>query len=226
MRRLHLWTFPREEALRFRAGKDPQIEVLTDIFSKRSHMRKGARFEGRDDRVGFLNGKAFDYQAHYSARQVADFWIVTFLGAQLEITASAGTKIVADCLRQAFERSDTAAEKDELYRATIALRASRRPRWSLKSFADEFLPSVDLRQRLLDLAPNAESRSALFDLDRAELESLIDTRIFRLEDGVMVSAPFSTVGKSVQLSGDQNRLLRYEGKVVKEQLRKSSRKRG
>jgi hypothetical protein len=227
VRRLHMWTFPREEALRFRSGATPTIEFVRDIFSRRSRLRKGARFEGRDDRTGFLNGSAFDYQASYGVKPIADLWIVRFLNAQLEMTPSAGTRMIADCLRKAFDGSTSAGEREELYRAALGVRGSRKKRWSLQEFAKTFLTD-ELGKRFISLAPNEQSRGALFDIDHAEFEARIDTRVFTLRDGVIVSAPFGTVGQSVRpvrLEGKNETLLRVEGVVAGEHVRRKAKRR-
>jgi hypothetical protein len=86
-----LWTFPRDEAFRLRHGSSgPSIEVLTDVFSQTSRLRKAAQFQGRQLRSDFLSGRVLDFQADHASRDVADFcglaafWSVTLasLGMQ------------------------------------------------------------------------------------------------------------------------------------------------
>lgn len=218
-RRLHMWTFPREEAFEFKAGTEPRVTLLTNIFSKSSRMQKGARFEGGDDRTGFLEGRALDYQATYTLKPIADFWIVRFLHAQLAITSAAGTRMLADCLRKTFDALPEPQEQEQLYCAAIALRAATKGRWSLREFADSYLTGT-VHQRFLSSAPNEESATAVFELDHAELETRVDTRLFKLADGVLVSAPFAAVGKGVLIKGAAKKTLQVEGEIVEERLRK------
>ena len=53
-RAVYLWTFPRAEAFRFRRdASGPTIEVLTDIFSQTSRLRKAARFHASSGKIDF-----------------------------------------------------------------------------------------------------------------------------------------------------------------------------
>ncbi len=221
-RALTMLTFPREEAFQFRgAAGHPSIQLLTDIFSRTSRLRKAALFEGRDLRTDFIAGKVFDFQASSAARDVADFWIVRFLGAVLSIHGPTGTRQLARCLRTAYEEAKTPTEQEEIYSALIAVRASRRPRWSLREFANQFLTG-DPRDSFLAAAPNRETLDSSFDFDRATFDDVLNFRIFGLNTGVFVSSPLGEVGKSVVLSGTTQRALRCEGTPFKRSRRRAS----
>ena len=56
-RSVTMWTFPQEEAFQFRgASARPSIELLTDIFSRTSRLRKAALFEGKYRTTDFIRG--------------------------------------------------------------------------------------------------------------------------------------------------------------------------
>jgi hypothetical protein len=223
-RRLHMWTFPKEEAFKLKTGARPTIELLTDVFSRRSRLRKGARFEGRNDRVSFMEGVAFDYQATFALKPIADLWIVRFLQARLAITSLLGTRSLAECLKYSFATAETQAEREELYKAAIALQADQQKRWSLQQVASRYL-SPPYRDRFLEGAKNVESTKVIFDLDKAQLEALVGTRVFSLERGVIVSAPFEAMDKNVHLEGPDKDRLKVEGRVLAEKIQKSRRRR-
>jgi hypothetical protein len=219
-RALTMWTFPREEAFQFRGtAGHPSIQLLTDIFSRTSRLRKAALFEGRNLRTDFIAGKVFDFQASSAAREVADFWIVRFLGAVLSIHGPTGTKHLARCLRSAYEEATTPTEQEQIYSAVVAVRISRRPRWSLREFADQFLTG-HAWEAFVAAAPNQETLDSSFDFDRNTFDDALNFRIFGLNTGVFVSSPLGEVGRSVVLSGTTEKTLRCEGRVVEEHLRK------
>lgn len=61
-RQVALWIFPQDEAFRFTPGqKDNDIELLTEIFSRTSALRKMAQFEGKKLATSFLQAKVLDY---------------------------------------------------------------------------------------------------------------------------------------------------------------------
>jgi hypothetical protein len=218
-RTLTMWTFPREEAFQFQdASEGPSIELLSDIFSRTSRLRKAALFEGKERKTDFLAGKVFDFQAGSSHREVADFWIVRFLQAMLSIHASTGTRLLAKCLREAYEKADAPSELEQIYSAVVAVRHSRKPRWSLREFANHFLTG-NARESFIAAAPNDETIDSSFDFDRGTFDTTLNFRIFGLNTGVFVSTPLGEVGKSVVVSGTTQKVLRCEGTVVEEHLR-------
>lgn len=217
-RRTTLWTFPRDEAFQFRGGRTTaSIRLLTDIFSRTSRLRKAALFEGRQRRADFLSGRVLDFQAATSSRVAADFWISRFLGALFSIQGDAGTRLLASCLRRAYDNAQTQQPKEDLYAATVAVRRSPRRRWSLRDFADNYL-GREARALFLDSAPNEETISSTFEFRRETFDRTLNFRIFHLDTDVWVSAPIRQIGRSVTLSENDSRLS-CEGRIVEDMLR-------
>ena len=218
-RSLTMWTFPKEEAFQFRgAAERPSIELLSDIFSRTSRLRKAALFEGKNRKTDFIGGKVFDFQTSSQSREVADFWIVRFLHGVLAVHGPTGTRHLARCLREAYEKTEGLDAKEQIYSAVIAVRQSRRPRWSLREFANQYLTGA-AREAFVRAAPNQETLDSSFDFDRKTFDDTLNFRIFGLNTGVFVSSPLGEVGKSVTLSGTTEKVLRCEGTVVEEHLR-------
>jgi hypothetical protein len=218
-RSVTMWTFPQEEAFQFQsASPRPSIELLTDIFSRTSRLRKAAVFEGKNLKTDFIRGKVFDFQTTSVSREVADFWIVRFLHGVLAIHGPTGTRHLARCLRAAYEKTEGIDAKEQIYSSVVAVRQSRRPRWSLQEFADHYLTG-EARQAFVRAVPNQETLDSSFDFDRNTFDATLNFRIFGLNTGVFVSSPLGEVGKSVVLSGTRQKTLRCEGTVIEEHLR-------
>ena len=215
-----LWTFPRDEAFRLRHGSGgPSIEVLTDVFSQTSRLRKAAQFQGRQLRSDFLSGRVLDFQADHASRDVADFWIGRFLECRLGIGGDgAGTRLLAHTVRRAYEVCDNLEDKEILYTAVMAMRRSPQQRVSLQDFADRYL-SGRAHDIFINAAPNADGLSSAFDFQRELFDATLQFRIFQLKTGVFVSSPLTEVGESVQITEGQERRLSCEGEIVDERLR-------
>ncbi|MGH8064643.1 MAG: hypothetical protein ACRERE_05275 [Candidatus Entotheonellia bacterium] len=214
-----LWTFPRDEAFRLRHGSGgPSIEVLTDVFSQTSRLRKAAQFQGRQLRSDFLSGRVLDFQADHASRDVADFWIGRFLECRLGIGGDAGTRLLARTVRRAYEVCDNLEDKEILYTAVMAMRRSPQQRVSLQDFADRYL-SGRARDTFINAAPNADGLSSAFDFQRELFDATLQFRIFQLKTGVFVSSPLTEVGESVQITEGRERRLSCEGEIVDERLR-------
>jgi hypothetical protein len=214
-----LWIFPRDEAFRLRHGSGgPAIEVLTDVFSQTSRLRKAAQFQGRQLRSDFLSGRVLDFQADHASRDVADFWIGRFLECRLGIAGDAGTRLLARTVRKAYEVCDSLEDREILYTAVMAIRRSPRERVSPQDFADRYL-SGRARDIFINAAPNADGLSSAFDFQRELFDATLQFRIFQLRTGVFVSSPLTEVGESVQITEGQERRLSCEGEIVDERLR-------
>ncbi|HEY2716678.1 MAG TPA: nucleoid-associated protein [Solirubrobacterales bacterium] len=193
-RRVAAWIFPQDEAFRFTAGKEGNdIELLTEIFSRTSALRKMAVFEGKRLATNFITADVLDFQFG-RADDVADFWITQFLEARLSITSAAGTKVLADALKRASEADISPAENEQVHNAAIAIRTMPQSHWSLEEVANTFL-SGNAREVFLAAAPNDIARTSSFKMDRPALERGLSFRNFKLTKNVYVSAPIEEVGE-------------------------------
>jgi hypothetical protein len=215
------WTFPRDEAFRLRQRRSgPTIQILSDVFSKTSRLRKGAEFRGRQLRNHFLSGKALDFQADHANKELADFWIARFLQCRHGIGSETGTRLLARIVRRAYERCSDSEDQEELYSAMIAMRRSPHKRISLQQFADRYLRTDgNARDAFMRAVPNAESVNALFEFSTSTFDDALQFRVFQLRSGVFVSSPLKEIGESVQISEGPERRLSCEGTVVDERLR-------
>lgn len=215
-KRTVIWIFPNEEAFQFRRGSaEPTIEVLQDVFSQRSKLRKAAMFEGGNSRSDYLDGRILDFQAGARKQDVAEFFIGAFLGCRLSITSDVGSRILAETIREVHERLDNPGDREQLHAAIIAVRNSPQARISLLDFASRYL-SADLRERFLERAPNIETASATFHFSRASFDDVLQFRVFQLKNGSYVYSPLSEVGRGVRV--EDGRLI-CEGTIESERLR-------
>ena len=226
-RRVALWIFPQDEAFRFTPGQeDNDIELLTEIFSRTSALRKMALFEGKNIATNFIKANVLDYQTG-RADDVAGFWIRRFLEAVLSITPAAGTKVLADALKRASDADLSPAENQQVHSAALAIHTMPQTHWSLEEVANNFL-SGKAREVFLATAENDATRTSTFELDRPALQRGLSFRNFRLPGDVWVSAPLDQVGdgKLVQVepgdgvdgeSGPGER-LRLEAEVIQDRL--------
>lgn len=224
-REVALWIFPRDDAFRFRSHAHA-IELLSDVFSRTSRLRKLARFSGRNLRTDFLEADVLDFQAG-GIGGVAEFWIERFLEAGLTITPDAGTRMLADAFRQAAQADLSYQQREQLQAALMAVRNRPPQRSSLARIAEEFL-AQGVAAPFLAAAPNAESARSMFRLNRELFDRTINYRVFRLDTGVWVSAPLEEIGQSVQVTraqrtaadvgGGPGERVRVEGNVVEDKL--------
>ena len=225
-RRVAAWIFPQDEAFRFSPEGDTgsAIELLTEIFSRTSGLRKMALFSGKNIKSHFIQGQVLDFQQG-RRDDVSDFWIERFLDARLAITPAAGTKVLGEALQNASKAPGLSlVERRQVHAAALAIHVMPQGALSLQGVADQFL-SGKAKEVFLATAENNETRASTFKLDHAALQERVRVRNFQLEDEVWVSAPIDQVGdgKVVQLAdgsdGDApNERLHVEADVIEDRL--------
>jgi hypothetical protein len=213
---IEMWAFPRDDAFRFQAATQARIELLADVFSRTSRLRKAARFSGEAIDQSFLRGNALDFQTGRVTIDIADYWVGAFLDCTLAVTPVAGTELLADAIRELNRELVVNEDREQLSVAALALRQSPQPSWTLQEVADRLL-SPALGQRLLGHSKRPEMNGARFELDHETFDRLIATRVFTLSSGVLVSSPIEQVNESVLVEGDQ---LRCQGTIVSERMGK------
>jgi len=218
-RRVTMYTFPEQDTLTLRTLSDEAILERLRTFVMRSALRKVARFEGKNIDSHFIQGEVADPLIGKDARSAADYWLDAFLDAEFSINDQKGTRLVAAALKSAFKLA-SAEEKQAVMEAAIALMADRRQAWSLEKVADKLVPE-GLREAFLVVAPNQETARSQFYLDKDLLRQQINYRVFQLDTGVWVSAPFSEVGETVKLTGGgSKRTLTCRGVVIGEKVQR------
>jgi hypothetical protein len=216
-----VWTFPRDDAFRFDEGARPTIELLANVFSRTSGLRKAAQFDGERHDASFIGGFALDFQTGSNSFDIADYWIGRFLDCRLGVTPIFGTELVARAMKKLDATLTDPDDRQTLTLAALALRHSPRTNWTLTEVARNFLPE-ELRAQLVASSDKPEMNDAPFSLQATRFDELVATRVFSLTSGVVVASPLSEVGdaenaqKPVVVTGDQ---LRCEGTIEKETLR-------
>jgi len=215
-----LWIFPRDNAFQFRHDSSGSaIELLTDIFSQGSKLRKAAHFKGRNLRSDFLSGRVLDFQSTHSSRGIADFWIHRFLDCRFSLRDEAGTRLLANALKKAYETCTSEDSREQLYSAMVGIRHTPQNRFSLNDFCERYL-SGNARESFLGSLPDRDNLTLTFEFQRECFDATLKFRVFRLDTGVFVSSPFDEIGASVRISEDRTRRLVCQGTVVEDKLRK------
>lgn len=218
--RVILWIFPREDAFQLRdtAGA-PTIEVLTDVFSQKSKHRKAARFEGRNLRTEFLQGRVLDHQANAVSRDFADFWVGRFLQCVLSMKDDAGTRLLAKTIRQTYDGLESSQEREQMHSAVVAIRHSPQRRVSLYTFAERYLEG-EPKAAFIKNVKTTHSLNSPFNFARDIFDETLQFRVFELEQGIFVSSPLPEIGESVRITGaGENRRLTCQGRIVDEKFR-------
>lgn len=219
-----LWAFPQDEAFRFSVTDRPTIELLDQVFSRMSRLRKAATFKGEDNDSDFIIGKVLDQQAGRQPTEVARYWWDYFLDCDFRMTPAQGTTMLAKALQTAMTRQTEPERRRELgVVAAFIPQAPPRLR-SFEDIVDELVPD-HLRQEVLMSSPHPQLNAQPFTIEPATFRTLVGSLIFQLEGGVIVTAPVDLVDRGdgldrpVRVEGSR---LRCEGDIVNEKYRRAN----
>lgn len=220
-RRVLLWTFPQQQVFSLRATSGQASLELLEAFNRESNLRKAALVDGHSPKTGFLTARVLDFQASATERTVAELWIGKFLAARLQMSDTEGTQVLARALRSAYTKTvNNQRAQDQILAAITALRVKAPRRWSVQQVADTYMDTDAAEAFTGSVRP--EERRALFGIDPARLEELVQYRRFTLANGVVVSAPFGSIGEGLGVAVAEDggtRNLRAEGRIIEEQVR-------
>jgi hypothetical protein len=221
-RRVSLLVLPREDVVQLH-GSDEEVllDLLRNAFSTGSGLRKVARVSGHNSRTQFLSVEVLDLQLTSNHKTTADFWVRNFLEALPRVDAATGSKHLAAALQRAFDAADE-DDRDAVFAAMFKASSGAVTRTSLARFAEE-LPD-GLQDAFFRGVATDEMRRTVFTVDRTVMKECISRRIFTTKDGVVISAPTDTVGKSVEVKKRGNlRVVSYSGAVEKERVARGRR---
>lgn len=219
-REVIVWMFPYDRVIQ-RSGSRV---ALQDAFSLTSGLRKAATFRGMNVRTGFLSGIALDHQSSNADQRVANFWISGFLGGELQVQSREGTLLAASAFRTANKALAGDEEAQEHLVAAIAqLRARTDRPWTIENIADSLLPDGHARDAFLRASGNGPETRSPFSIALDQFDQKIKYRVFKLDNGITVSAPFVEVGESVTIQESvDGPTLTATGRIKGESIRSTS----
>ena len=222
-RRLVMWAFPKDEPFAFTtSGETAKIKIPENVFSRSSSFTKGSLYEGFQGDDAFLHGYVIDKKAESSWGTAADYWVSKFLDSEFSLTGLAGTRLLARTLKATHEEMVTSDDRNQITDSILAAFVSKRRRTSIKQYAKDYLTD-NAKTTFLKNAP-PETINTRFDFDKDEFEEKVQLRVFRLDDDVVVSAPFSSINQSVKFSGKHSQNIRVTGTIVEETVKPGRKK--
>ncbi|MEK6975628.1 MAG: hypothetical protein AABY18_04710 [Candidatus Thermoplasmatota archaeon] len=192
-RKVTAWIFPEDDAFKFSIrGGEPDVEHLTNLFSRRGHLRKAAHFSGRNDRHGFLDGTLLDKQNKSQGLPAADYWINDVLDCSFEMSGPVAAVQVSRALRgTADDFTDVTTKAAVLSTANTLANAAPR-NWSAEEVS-RLLPAA-AQAPFLDRWPKRVARDATFPLEGSVISDEFQFRHFDLHSGVVVTTSSNHTG--------------------------------
>ena len=224
--KLVLSRFPTDNAIY--VDEDPKklvVEFLERVFMKNKASYKAVAYQDASLRAGFWNGRAVDRQLNTPAGEFSNYWMLDFLSSQLTVTAAAGTRRLANALRNAAKNSDLQVKQEIIAAATLAAGLAGQ-RTSIDDFIQRFGLSQGARAAIAGELKTPALAQENFQFDLAEFRDLIAFKSVELDNGGTLTAPSQTFDDVFRKeeTGDVDGDVRFitEGRVVNEKLKSSA----
>jgi len=197
------------------------VEFLERVFMKRATSYKAVVYLDHSLSTGFWEGRAIDRQIDSDS---SEYWIKDFLASDFRTTSAAGTRRLADALRNAVAKTKNVEVKGNLIAAAQLVRGLEGQSTSVTGILDRFGLSGDARKSVeQEIAPHL--RTERFRLNVEVLDEHAPLRSIELDNEAVVIGPtsrFDIIFRTEKIPGDHKDRVRIttEGRIIDERLRK------
>ena len=161
--------------------QDLDVEFLEQVFLKNAKAYKSAFFRTEHLDAEFQEGRAIDRQST-GPDALRDYWIKDFLKCQLRTTAAAGTRRLAEAVRNAVRVEDDPNVKQELVATATLLRGQAGRTRSTEAILENLGISDESTRAIRQHFPKPELMADTFTFDVTEFETHIGYRTVELDN--------------------------------------------
>jgi len=198
------------------------VEFIERVFMKNSKAYKSVHFRTANLQAGFSEGTAVDKQLS-GPRDLSDYWITEFLRSELRTTGPAGTRRLAEALRNAVKSASSTDLKQELVSAARLMRGQDGATRSAREIIRRLGLGAEATEAIESAFPRRDLIDEAFTFDRTEFERHATYRTVELDNGALLTAEdsrFSDIFEVEQLVADNRARYSTEGAVVDQRFRK------
>lgn len=199
------------------------VEFIERVFMKNAKAYKSAIYSTESLQAGFLEGRAIDRQLS-GPRDLSEYWIGEFLESELRTTGPAGTRRLAEALREAVKASTDPDLKQELVSAAQLVRGQHGHTRSARTILRRLGLSQPATTAVESSFPRPELLNESFRFDAVEFARHVLYRTVELDNGAMLMAEdarFGAVFLTEPLVGEGRIRYTTEGAVVDQRFRKT-----
>ncbi len=201
------------------------VAFLEKVFMKNANAYKAAVYSGPSTKSGFWSGKAIDKQINAKMLALSEYWIKDFLASDFKTTSAAGTKRLANAMRQAIADADTLDIKEELLAAARLAPQMKGKSVSMSSLAKQYSLSDEATAALKHQLPSDNLFTEKFTLSESEFRKYVAFESTELSNGGILMAPageFKKVFKERPVKGEDGEVeFTTTGHIVDRKIRKS-----
>ncbi len=201
------------------------VEFIERVFMKNTKAYKSAIYSTESLDAGFLDGRAIDRQLS-GPRDLSEYWIGEFLDSEMRTTGPAGTRRLAEALREAVRIATDPDLKQELVSAAQLMRGQHGNTRSAITILRRLGISDAATAAVARAFPRPELINESFRFDASEFSRHILYRTVELDNGAMLTAAdttFDSVFHTDQQAAEGRVRYVTEGAVVDQRFKETKR---
>lgn len=199
------------------------VEFIERVFMKNARSYKSAIYATDSLDAGFIEGRAIDRQLQ-RRDDLSQYWINEFLMSELRTTGPAGTRRLAEALRNAVGVTSDPELKQELVAAAQLMRGQDGSTRSARTIIRRLGLSGEAAAALQRAYPRPELVDEMFTFDAVEFARNIVYQTVELDNGAVLmaeAATFREVFRFEELAAESRVRYTTEGVVVNQRFRKT-----
>lgn len=221
-KRLVVSRFPTDQAILAEVNSGSlDVEFLEQVFIKRLSSYKAVMLEHKNPSHGFWKGIATDRQAGQSGEHISEYWLDDFLNADFSETPAAGTRRLANALKQALKINPNLAVKSEIAHASsLAPAAFAGKTLTIDDFCNHFGFSTSTKETIKTQLTKPSLFGKVFQFDPTEFKTVAPYRTVEMTNGAILTAPNEEFEKVFDAQTTSNGMVRYstEARVSDQRL--------
>lgn len=220
--RVTISRFPANQAIMAdTAAGNLNVQFLEQVFIKRMSAYKAIMLQDVNPSSGFWIGMATDRQAGGTPENISSYWIDDFLLADFSETPKAGTRRLAEALKQAVRANPVMSVKSEIAAAiSLAPSVFSNKQTSIDDFCQHFGLSRDAVDSIRAQLSKPALSSKNFKFDSKEFKKKVPYRTVEMESGAILTAPTDQFDKVFEVKELKSGLVEYtaKGKVADQRM--------
>lgn len=213
--------FPADEGVVAQKALDKlTVSFVEQVFLKSAHSYKAAMYSSVT-LCDFWTGFAVDKQVNHGLKSIADYWITDFLNSDFKTTSAAGTKRLANALKNAISSSNNMVIKHEISSCVQLANNMPSKATTIEEFCSHFNLSSETKDLVCKQVNPARLLNEKFKFDKSEFNKQISYKLVELDNGAMLSALVDKFDKCFdQSENDGSITFTTTGQIIEEKLRK------
>ncbi|WP_022663689.1 hypothetical protein [Desulfospira joergensenii] len=217
--------FPADEGIVAEKKSEAlKVEFVEQVFLKNAYSYKSVLYQCNIESPNLWKGLAVDKQALPGGKEIAGYWISSFLKSDFQTTPRQGTKRLALALRDAIKKSNDPSIKHEITSSVKLATNITNKAMAISEFCKLFHLSPEATKAVSQNVNPTRLLEDKFVFDKEEFQKYLPYKMIELSNGAILtaeSAEFDNCFKSEKRNNSPEIKFTTVGSIVDEKFKRT-----